>query len=84
MATKRRCSPSCLQYIYEKYNISHYDYDGVSNKCFKKHIARHRNYPALVYYAVCNHQYLIKDTKTIKSLVEKAKDKKDINLIIQY
>ena len=32
----------------------------------------------MCYYAVNNHQYLIKDTKKIKSLVEKAKDQKNI------
>ena len=66
-----------MQYICEKYNISHYAYD-VVNKCFLKHVTTHRNYPVLCYYAVNNHQYLIKDTKKIKSLVEKAKDQKSI------
>ena len=32
----------------------------------------------MCYYAVNNHQYLIKDTKKKKSLVEKAKDQKSI------
>ena len=30
-------------------------------------------------YAIGNHQYLIKDNKKIKTLVEKAKSKTDIN-----
>ena len=44
--------------------------------CKEKH-----NYPALAYYAIGNYQYLIKDTKKIKSVVERAKDNKETNFI---
>jgi hypothetical protein len=58
-------------------NNMDYAYD-VVNKSFLKHVTTHRNYTVLCYYAVNNHQYLIKDTNKIKSLVEKAKDQKNI------
>ena len=33
----------------------------------------------LAYFCINNHQYLIRDTKKIKSLIERAKKQKDIN-----
>ena len=50
----------------------------VVNKCFLKEYCSSQKLPALVYYAIGNHQYLIKDSKKIKTLVEKAKSKTDI------
>ena len=41
---------------------------------FLKNIASSRHYPALFYYAMSNHMYLVKDSDLCKSLVERAKD----------
>jgi hypothetical protein len=45
-----------------------------------KSVSKSQNYPALVYYAIDNHMYLIKDQNKIKSLVEKSKVK-DLNSV---
>jgi hypothetical protein len=66
-------SPVMLTDICKLLNISTYAYD-VTKKCFLKHVALHRNYPAFVYYAVNDHCYHITDKLVVKSLVEKAKD----------
>ena len=65
----------CIMHICKYFNISAYAYD-IMNKCFSKHVANTRHYPALFYYAINNHMYLVKDTDQCKSLVEKAKDHK--------
>ena len=70
-------TPACLQSICMKYKISHYAYD-IYNKCFLKNIGN-RNYPPLVYYAINDHQYLIQNKETVKSLVEKSKQQNNIN-----
>jgi Zn finger protein HypA/HybF involved in hydrogenase expression len=71
-------SASCIDHICHLFQISHYAYD-VNDQCFIKHVVKHRNYPALCYYAIDNHMYLVK-SKKVKSLVEKAKEKtKTIN-----
>ena len=72
-------TPLCIEFLCKKYHISHYAYD-ICNKNFLKYVSKTRNYPALVYYAVDNHMYLIKDQDLVKSLVEKAK-LRDINNI---
>jgi hypothetical protein len=72
-------TPLCIEYLCKKYHISHYAYD-ICNKNFLKYVSKTRNYPALAYYAVDNHMYLIKDKDLVKSLVEKAKVK-DLNNI---
>ena len=71
-----------MQFICKKYNINHYAYD-ISKECFLKNVSNKNkcNYPVLAYYAIGNHQYLIKDNKTIKSMVEKAKNNKETNFI---
>ena len=57
----------------QKHNISMYAFD-INNKCFLKHITKKRHYPALFYYAVNGHIYLIKNEKRCKELMEKAKE----------
>ena len=57
-------------------DISMYAYD-LNQKCFLKNITKSRNYPALIYYAINNHMYLITDKEKVLSLVASAKDKKN-------
>ena len=44
-------SPQCLQYICEKYHISHYAYD-ITHQCFLKYVEKNNNYPALAYFCI--------------------------------
>ena len=66
-------SSDCIMHICKIHNISAYAYD-IMNQCFLKYVGNHRNYPALFYYAMNNHMYLVKDTDQCKSMVERAKD----------
>ena len=66
-------SSDCIMHICKIHNISAYAYD-IMNQCFLKHVGNHRNYPALFYYAMNNHMYLVKDSDQCKSMVERAKD----------
>ena len=59
--------------ILKSYDISYYSYD-INTNCFDKYITKNKNYPALIYYSVNNHMYIVRDKFKAKSLVEKAKD----------
>ena len=71
-------SSKCIQQICKNYDITHYAYDAQEN-CFMKYVSKSRNHKALVYYAIDNHMYLIKDKYNVKSLSEKAKSDLKIN-----
>ena len=63
----------CIMHICKIFNISAYAFD-IMNTCFSKHITETRHYPALFFFAMNNHMYLVKDTDLCKSLCERAKD----------
>ena len=67
-------TPSCLMEICVEFDISMYAYD-ITDNCFLKNLSRSMNYPALVYYAVGGHMYLVSCKKKVQSLVKKAYDK---------
>jgi hypothetical protein len=63
-----------IHYFCEKHNISMYAFD-ITNKCFLKNVTKtHRKYPALFFYAISGHMYLVKDEKRCKEMMERAKD----------
>ena len=66
-------STDCIMHICQYFHISAYAFD-IMGCCFKKNIETIRHYPALFFYAMNNHMYLVKDTNLCKSLTERAKD----------
>ena len=61
-------SPKMLFDICQILHISHYAFDA-TNKCFLKYVSENNHsYPALVYYAVNDHMYHIKDANAVKQL----------------
>lgn len=66
-------TPDQLHYVCKKKDISHYAFD-VTKKCFLKYVSKNRNYQALVYYAINNHMYHVKNPETALSLIKSAVD----------
>ena len=58
-------STDCIMHICKYFNISAYAFD-IQNTCFKKNVATSRHYPALYYYSMNNHMYLIKKSRFSK------------------
>lgn len=72
-------TPEMIEYIFKSLDISVYAFD-VNNKCFSKYICKHRDHPALVYYCINDHMYMISDNDQIKKLVSSSiSDDKKIN-----
>ena len=59
--------------ILKSHDMSYYSYD-IHTRCFDQFISKNRNYPALVYYSVNNHMYIVRERKKTQSLIESAKD----------
>jgi len=55
--------------ILKHQDINYYSYD-INTRCFDKFISKNRNYPALVYYSVNNHMYIVRKKKEAESLRE--------------
>ena len=65
-------TPKMLYEICQILHISHYAFDA-TNKCFLKYVSENNHsYPALVYYAVNDHMYHIRDANAVKQLVSKT------------
>jgi hypothetical protein len=73
-------TPAFIDYFCKTYGISHYAYD-VNKTCFMKYVHKNQNHRALIYYAMNNHMYLIKNQDLVKSMVAKAKDKINTSLL---
>ena len=70
-------TPLFLEYVCKLYDISHYAYD-INDECFMKYVSKNRNHVSLIYYAINDHMYLVKEENK-KSLVERAKEEHNIN-----
>ena len=71
-----------IKYFCENHNISMYAFD-ITNKCFLKHVTKsHRKYPALFFYALNGHMYLVKNEEKCKKMMEQAKDHENFNTSI--
>jgi len=71
-----------IKYFCENHNISMYAFD-ITNKCFFKYVTKsHRKYPALFFYAMNNHMYLVKNEEKCKQMMEQAKDHENFNTSI--
>ena len=66
-------TPKGVNFLCRYYNISHYAYD-MTNRCFLKFVAPHRNHHALIYFFVGNHMHWVSDKKAAHSLVMRARD----------
>ena len=65
-------SPLMILEICKNWDISHYAFD-TNKKVFLKYVSKNRSYPALFYFSINNHMYLVKDEAYCKSLTEIAK-----------
>ena len=69
---KQGLTPEFIHQLCIKHDVSHYVFD-ITQQLVLKHVSNNRNKPALMYYAINNHMYLVKESDR-KSLVEKAKE----------
>jgi 5-methylcytosine-specific restriction enzyme A len=70
-------TPLFLEYVCKKYDISHYAYD-INNECFMKYVSKNQNHKALIYYAINDHMYLVRDEYKA-SLAARAREENKIN-----
>ena len=62
-------TPEMIQHTMELLDISVYAFD-VTKKCFSKYVCKHRDHPALVYYCINDHMYMISDHKQVQNLIK--------------
>ena len=64
-------TPEMIQYVFKILDISVYAFD-ITKKCFSKYVCKNRNHPALVYYCINNHMYMISDDAQVQSMLKGA------------
>ena len=61
-------TPEMIQHVFQLLDISVFAFD-VMKKCFSKYVCKNRDHPALVYYCINDHMYMISDEKQVQSLI---------------
>ena len=59
--SKQGLTPAFIHELCVEHDISHYVMD-ITRNCFLKYVSINRNKPALMYYAINNHMYLVKES----------------------
>ena len=61
-------TPEMIQHVFQLLDINVFAVD-VMKKCFSKYVCRKRDHPALLYYYINDHMYMISDEKQVQSLI---------------
>ena len=74
---KQGITPEMIEYVFRMLDISVYAFD-ITKKCFSKYVCKNRHHPALVYYCINDHMYMISDDAQVQSMLKGAvaEDKK--------